>query len=277
MIERKTFDDASNNPYLQILYEIYNRIWELRDFNDDLAEMKRQMKPQEDIVAFQREIPEMEADLILRGYSTPRDSVSIKNIELEPITFKIAKNIRGVDVSGSGDRWVHISTEYPAGHEFIDESDQDNETLNAWIERVPVRVEVYLRQDDNIPDKLTERAYKIANDMRLALADDYFTALPIADPFHDYSPETLLEYVDGAEFRGPLEAQEPQRRALQDLIKRYAKYVSSESSLLGYRIRSAGIEEWGPVNNFRGTNEEILIFIFEYQLVSYLNESLYVR
>ena len=256
MIPARNYDDVYGNPYLEVLYEIYNRIWELRDLTQDtnIDESTRM---------------EQEQDLVSRGYSNPRSETSITNIELQPITFTIADtatNVRNINAS-SEDRWVHISTEYPARHVT-----PENVEINAWVQQIPVRIEVFLRQDNNVKEELTIRSNKIANDLWLALNPDYFTNLPFSDPFAGTTVQQLLEDVEYAEFRGTLESQSHRREALKSIVERYHKYTENSSQLRGFRINNAGIQSWGPVNDFRGTNEEILVFIFRYELVRYIGE-----
>ena len=266
MIQPKTYTDITNNPYLQVLYEIHNRIWELRDRSDDInpdtPDDFNSRKTSEQVSA-------ENDDLITRGYSYTtlpentqhdvRKELSIKNISLEPITFTVANtNVRGVNASNSGDLWVHISTEFPANH--ITPTPIE---ANAWVQQIPVRIEVFLQQADNHQDELTIRSNKIANDIWLALYPDYFTALPFVNPFETMPLDELRNDIAQSTLAN--------KELLQDILNDYHEFTLNRSQLQGFRINNAGIQRWGPVNDFRGTNEEILVFIFQYELVRYVS------
>ena len=102
--------------------------------------------------------------------------------------------------------------------------------LAGLTERLAFRLELFLEQTDNNPAELTRRTTKLQSDFRLAFAKSRF----LADPG-----------------LGPID--------------------NPGTSPTGYlaRIRDADLVRWMYDERLRGTNQEILIFIFQLEVVTY--------
>ena len=137
----------------------------------------------------------------------------IQNIEMNPVTWTLVEN-NTLLVPNSNDLWVHIS---------VDSSQKINDPnaeLQAWVELLNIRLELFLKQRDNDPITLTDRTVKIIDDFQKTLQVTKFVGMPIRP---------------------------------------------------GARINDAGINSWSYDERLRGTNEEIIIFIFQVQVQHYID------
>ena len=137
----------------------------------------------------------------------------IQNIEMNPLTWTLAQsNI--VFAPNSDDLWVHISVD------SAQRINPPNADLQAWVELLNIRLELFLRQRDNDSRALTDRTVKVIDDFQKTLEVSKFVSTPL---------EPLA------------------------------------------RIDNAGISSWSYDERLRGTNEEIIVFIFQVQVQHYID------